>query len=258
MPRFFVTAAQVAGGRACIDGDDAAHLARSLRAAAGERVVVADDAGMEHGVRLDHVSVERVEGAVEWSRPVTGEPALAVDVVQALAKDGMDELVEALAEAGAAAIRPVLTRRTVARPDARRAAHRVDRWRAIARNAAGLAGRGAPPQVDDVHDLQTAVAALPAQTRVIVCALRGGCALSQLAPAPRRGDRIAVVIGPEGGLDDDEVDGLCAAGAEVVHLGPRVLPARLAGVIALCTLLVASGDMDAPVADGLASEAAAS
>lgn len=254
MPRFFVSAAQVGGGRACIEGDDAAHLARSLRAAVGERVVVADDVGMEHGVRLDAVAAERVEGAVEWSRPLTGEPALEVHVVQALAKDGMDDLVEALAEVGAAAVWPVLTQRTVARPDARRATHRVERWQAIARNAAGLAGRGRPPQVHAVRDLHQAVAALPARTRVLVCAPHGGRQLTQAAgPA----SRIAVVIGPEGGLDDEEIARLRSTGGEVVHLGPRVLRARLAGVVAVSTLLALSGDLDTPVAGWAATEVAA-
>jgi 16S rRNA (uracil1498-N3)-methyltransferase len=240
VPRFFVAAEQVAGGRARIEGEDAAHLARSLRAAPGERVVVADDAGMEHGVRLEAISARGVEGVVEWSRPLTGEPGLEVHVVQALAKDGMDELVEALAEVGAASIRPVLTQRTVPRPDARRAAHRVERWRAIARKAAGLAGRGRPPHVHDVHGLREAVAALPAGTRVLVCSVDATMALADVRDA---GERIAVVIGPEGGLTAEEVAALQGAGARAVHMGPRVLRARLAGVVAVSMLLSASGDM---------------
>lgn len=249
MPRFFVPAAQVLGDRVLIAGDDAAHLARSLRAAPGERVVVVDDGGSEHRVRLTAVSAERVEGAVEWSRPAGGEPGVAVQVLQAIAKDGMDELVEALAEVGVAEIRPVLTRRTAARPDARRAEHRVQRWSAIARNAAGLAGRGAPPVVHAVHDLDAAVAALPESTRLLACAVEAADAvpLSRLDPPLRAGDRVALVIGPEGGLDATELQMLRDRGAVVVHLGPRVLRARLAGVVAAGVLLALAGDMDAAV-----------
>jgi len=253
VPRFFVPAAHVAGGRARIEGDDAAHLARSLRAAVGERVVVADDAGSEHGVVIDVVGGERVEGAVEWSRPLTGEPGLQVHVVQALAKEGMDELVEALAEVGAAAIWPALTERTVARPDARRAAHRTERWQAIARNAAGLAGRGAVPRVHALRPLGDVLAALPAGTRVVACSVDAVQPLARLAPAPRAGERIAVVIGPEGGLSADELSALRHAGASLAHLGPRVLRARLAGVVATCTLLAAAGDMDPAAAPWPAS-----
>ncbi len=244
MPRFFVPAAQVAGGRVLLDGDDAAHLSRSLRAAPGERIVVADDSGTEHGVRLLAVSPQQVEGEVEWSRTATGEPRCAVHVLQAIAKDGMDEVVEALAEVGAASILPVLTRRTVARPDARRAEHRVQRWQAIARNAAGLAGRGVPPVVHAIAELPAALDALPPLTRVLVCALDGAVALARLDPPPRAGEAVAMVIGPEGGLDGDELDMLRRRGATVVHLGPRVLRARLAGTVALSLLLARAGDMD--------------
>src|SRR5207302_1073386 len=100
VPRFFVPAAAVVDGHAVIEGDDALHLARSLRARSGERVVVVDDCGREHGIRLEQVGEDRVEGSVEWSRPATGEAEVRVHVVQALAKERMDDAVEALAEAG--------------------------------------------------------------------------------------------------------------------------------------------------------------
>jgi len=247
VPRFFVPAGHLAGGRARLDGDNAAHLARSLRATPGEHVVVVDDAGMEHGVRLLSVSAAVVEGEVEWSRPVSGEPGLEVHVVQAVAKDGMDELVEALTEVGVAAVWPVLTRRTVARPDARRAAHRVARWEAIARNAAGLAGRGRVPVVHPVRELHEVPALLPDGTRLLACTLDGATPLASLSPPPHAGDRIALVIGPEGGLDAADLSVLQTAGAAPVHLGPRLLRARLAGVVAVSALLAGAGEMrDAP------------
>jgi 16S rRNA (uracil1498-N3)-methyltransferase len=244
VPRFFVLAEQVSGGRVLIEGDDAAHLARALRAAPGERVVVADSAGFEHGVRLSAVTAERVDGEVEWSRPATGEPRLEVHVVQAIAKEGMDDVVEALAEVGAAEIWPVLTRRTVARPDPRRAEHRVQRWRAIARNAAGLAGRGRPPVVHAVRELADIPAALPADTRLLACAVDADMPLARLSPPPARGERIAICIGPEGGLSADDLHELRDAGAGVAHLGPRVLRARLAGAVAVSLLLARAGELD--------------
>ena len=246
MPRFFVPAGAVAGGHAVIEGDDAAHLARSLRAAPGEHIVVADDSGVEHGVRLVSVSASRVAGEVEWSRPATGEPGVEVHVVQAIAKDGMDDLVEALAEVGAAHVWPMVTRRTVVRLDARRAAQRVQRWQAIARSAAGLAGRARPPQVHDVLDVDAVRSALPHDARLLACSVDAPAPLQRLAPPPRAGDRIAVAIGPEGGLDAADLNALDAP--TLVHLGPRVLRARLAGVVAVSLLLGAAGEMDRGVA----------
>jgi 16S rRNA (uracil1498-N3)-methyltransferase len=163
-----------------------------------------------------------------------------VHVVQALAKEGMDELVEALAEVGAAAIWPVVTRRTVVRLDARRAEHRVQRWNAIARNAAGLAGRARPPVVHPLRDLHDVRAALPSGTRLLACSTTARTPLARLDLEHTA--RVAVCIGPEGGFEPDE---LRLLDAEPLHLGPRTLRARLAGVVALATLLAAAGDMDA-------------
>jgi 16S rRNA (uracil1498-N3)-methyltransferase len=242
MPRFFVPAAAVSDGRAAIEGDDAAHLARALRAAAGERVVVVDDAGREHGMLLDSVTAQRVEGAVEWSRAATGEPRIEVHVVQALAKDGMDELIEALGELGAAAIWPVTTRRTVVRLDTKRAEHRVQRWNAIARNAAGLAGRGKPPVVHALRDVKDVRNALPPATRLLACTTDAQTPLHRVDL--RDTARVAVCIGPEGGFDPEELHGL---DADAVHLGPRVVRARIAAIVAMTELLTAAGELDTAV-----------
>jgi 16S rRNA (uracil1498-N3)-methyltransferase len=246
MPRFFVPAAQVSEAGAVLLDGDAAHLARSLRATVGERLVLVDDAGREHGVRLLAVSSDRVEAAVEWTRPATGEPRLELHVVQALAKEGMDDVVEALAEVGAAAIWPVLSTRSVARPDPRRAEHRVERWQAIARNAAGLAGRARVPQVHPLAPLADAVRRLPAGTRMLACAVDGEVPLAEWDMAGAT--RVAVCIGPEGGFSPEELAALRSDGATMVHMGPRVLRARLAGVAACAVLLARAGDMHDGVA----------
>ena len=68
-------------------------------------------------------------------------------VLQAIPAQTMDTTIEALTVAGAASIRPVVTDRTVVRPDASRSTRRAERWHAIAREAAQLAGRAAPPVV---------------------------------------------------------------------------------------------------------------
>ena len=141
----------------------------------------------------------------------------------------------------------MLTRRTVARPDARLNTQRVQRLQAIARNAAGLAGRAQPPQVHDVLDISEVRHALPREVRLLACSVDAPTPLARISPPPRTGERIAVVIGPEGGLDAADVDALGDA-ATRVHLGPRVVRARLAGVVAVSLLLGAAGDLDGAVA----------
>ncbi|HEY6380114.1 MAG TPA: RsmE family RNA methyltransferase [Candidatus Dormibacteraeota bacterium] len=239
MPRFFVGAEQVGGGRGAIVGADAAHLARALRVRPGELVRVVDDAGVEHGLRVDAVSRERIEGAVEWSRPVTGEPRLRVHVLQALPQGGIDGAVETLTAVGVASIRPFAAERGVARPDARRGGARRERWRSIAREAAQQALRGTVPDVYEPATLQAALEALPPGCLVLLARVGADQHVATLDLGTAAD--VAVVIGPEGGLSPGEMSMLEARAARAVHLGPRVLRSRLAGTIAVA-LLIASAE----------------
>jgi 16S rRNA (uracil1498-N3)-methyltransferase len=247
MPRFFVDAGQIADGRATLTAADSAHLSRSLRARAGETIVVVAGGTVEHGVLLEEVTPPRVSGRVIWSRAVSGEPRLAVHVLQALPAQAMDATVEALTEAGAASIRPVLTARSVSRPDVSRASHRLERWQRIASEAAQLAGRAAPPEIHPVLALRNALESIPAGVAVLACVARPEAApIVSATPAPPA--HVGLVIGPEGGLDDADLGLLGEVGATWVHLGPRTLPSRLAGAVATALLLAGAGDLDSAAA----------
>ncbi len=247
MPRFFVDPGQIADGRATLTAADSAHLSRSLRARPGETIVVVAGGSIEHGVLLEEVSPPRVSGRVIWSRAVSGEPHLAVHVLQALPAQAMDATVEALTEAGATSIRPILTARTVTRPDVSRASHRLERWQRIACEAAQLAGRAAPPEVHPLVLLRNALDALPAGVAVLACVARPEAApIFSAAPAPPA--QVALVIGPEGGLDAADLGVLDEVGASWVHLGPRTLPSRLAGAVATALLLAGAGDLNSAAA----------
>jgi 16S rRNA (uracil1498-N3)-methyltransferase len=247
VPRFFVDPDQVHSGRAMLQGNDANHLSRALRATPGETIVIVEAGTTEHGLRLDEVTPARVSGSIVWSRPATGEPSLAVHVLQAVPAQAMDATVEALTEAGVASIRPVLTHRTVSRPDPSRVVHRLERWRTIARESAQLAGRAAPPAVHAMLPLREALQALPRDTRILACVIRTDATPISNTALKHTSD-IALVIGPEGGLDDADLHVLDECGATHVHLGSRTFPSRLAGAIATSLLLAAAGDLDVAAA----------
>ena len=169
-----------------VEGAQAHHLRGPLRVRPGELILIVDDDGQEHGVRIDAVERGRVTGRVVWSRPAAGEPDLRVEVLQALVRD-VDEAVAALAEAGAASIRPVVTRRSVSRPDPERAAVRLRRWREIAREAAGLAHRAAVPTVHPVADLDRGVGGLPPGSRILACTLDAAAPMARVEVELARG-----------------------------------------------------------------------
>ena len=238
VPRLFVAADQVQAGRAAVMGPDAAHLARSLRIRPGELVLVLDDTGIEHALRIDAVSDERVEGAVEWSRPAAAEAGPRVHVLQGLLQGGIDECVDTLTQVGAYAVHPYVAERSISRPDAQRAVRRLERWRTIAREAAQQAFRGLAPEVHEATTLAGALDRLPANCLVLVAFV--GAEQHIAAVDVDRGREVAVVIGPEGGLSPSEVGLLEGRGARPVQLGTSVLRSRLAGTIAVALLLASA------------------
>ena len=257
VPRFFVDAGAVRDAVVRIEGDDAAHLARSLRVRAGERIVVVEDGRLLHEIVVTEVLRARVTGTVLRTVAASGESDAAIHALQAIPARGMDDAVEALTIAGSQAIHPVLTERGVARPDGDAGRRRAARWQAIAREAAQLAGRATAPVVSAPRSLESALAALPAGCRILACV-----ATPDATPITRIGidgdAAVACAIGPEGGLGVGDLSTLDAARAERVHLGERIVPTRLAGFMAVSLILGAGGELDRAPADVLMSSVAVS
>ncbi|MHB8719098.1 MAG: RsmE family RNA methyltransferase [Candidatus Dormibacteria bacterium] len=246
MPARFFLHDPPTAGMVRIRGELASHLARSLRLRSGDDIVAVCE-GREHGVRLTRTGVE-VEGVVTWSRPATGEPSLQVTLVQALPRERMEDCVDIAVQAGVAAIVPVHTERSVARPEPGRVASRLRRWNAVARESAQLAGRGTIPPVHMPVGLGEALAALPAGTQLIVCtsALDADPSPPPLGRVGYDAHRmVALLVGPEGGLGPADLAAARQHGAVHAHLGPRILRSRYAGALALTLLLSRSGDLDA-------------
>lgn len=248
MPIFFVDRTQVGpGGSVRIVGRDAWHISKVLRSRQGDLATIVVDDGVEHDVRLDRLGADEVTGTIVASRTGSREPRAQIHVVQGVPKgQGMSEICERLAELGAASIWPVLTARSVSRPDQKAASTRLLRWQAITKEAAQLAGRHQVPPVHAPGPLLEVVAELkqvaPA-VQLLVChghELRQGLSSVPWDPASPTG----LLIGPEGGFTAEEVQQLAGLGARPVSLGPRNLRAVLTGVVATTVLLARSQDLE--------------
>jgi 16S rRNA (uracil1498-N3)-methyltransferase len=249
MPLFFVPAGQVSPtGEVQILDRDAWHISRVLHSRQGELVTVVVEDGTEHDVRLETLRADQVTGVIVATRRTRREPKAQLHLLQALPKgQGMASVLEQVAELGALTVWPVVSERTIPRPDPEQAAVRTERWRAISREAAQLAGRHRIPEVRPVtpvlEALQTLRAAEP-KLQAFTChdgEMRQGLnsvAWDSLLPT-------AVLIGPEGGFSAAEVQELASHGARPVSLGPRNLRTTLAAVVALTVLLARAGDLEA-------------
>jgi 16S rRNA (uracil1498-N3)-methyltransferase len=218
VPTFF---ARREGGRAVIEGGDARHLARSLRARVGEEIEVADPAGFLLTVRLELVSDTRVEGAVVGEQPHRPEPEARVDIAVAnLPAPALELVLSRCTEAGAHSFHVFQAERSVARGS------KLERWSSICREAAMLARRLRVPDVAKAPSLDALV---PSLENAVMLVPGASERLSRLA-GPRD---LTLLIGPEGGWTDREL-GLVSVHAS---LGPRNLRADTAALVGLAVAL---------------------
>lgn len=223
------------GHRVEVDGDEAHHAVAVRRLRVGEQVVLTDGRGtsgrgevVETGKRLFAVTLLDVERVPE--------PRPELVVVQALPKGDRGELaVEVLTEIGVARIVPWAASRSVAVWKGERAQRGHARWSATAREAAKQARRVWHPEVDPLATTAD-VAALIADADLALVLHEDAEAALASCPVPAAG-RIVLVVGPEGGIPDEELAALTAAGARSVRLGAEVLRTSTAGVAAAAALL---------------------
>jgi 16S rRNA (uracil1498-N3)-methyltransferase len=204
------------GDRVVIEGADARHLARSLRARPGEKIEVVDPDGWMLTVRLESISDSKIEGRVASERRHAPEPERHVVVAIAqLPSTALELVLSRCTEVGASAFHVVEAHRSVARRDRR------DRWQTIIREAAMLAGRLRVPLVAGPSPLAEVIAERPNPVMLV----RGAPTSLASLPRPRE---VTLLIGPEGGWTEKEV----AMVETHAGLGPRNLRADTAAIVA--------------------------
>jgi 16S rRNA (uracil1498-N3)-methyltransferase len=236
---FYVAALPEVGGLAVVDGDEGFHAANVRRIRPGEELDLGDGAGTVAQCVVEGASKGRLEARVLGRRTV--EPASPpVTVVQALPKSDRSELaVELATEAGADAFIAWQSERCVARWDGPAKVEKgLRRWQAVARSAARQSRRPHVPVVMSLVSTPELVAAVGATTAsgAVVLVLHESATQPLTEVGLERATGVTLVVGPEGGITDDEVAALSAAGATVVRLGPTVLRTSTAAAVALGAL----------------------
>lgn len=236
---FFLVDGLPPAGRFVLDGPEGRHAATVRRLRVGEPLTLTDGAGSVAGARVVAAGRSELTLDVAPARSVA-PPAVRVVLVQALPKGDRGELaVELATEAGVDEIVPWTAQRCVARW---RSPDQVDkglrRWRGTAREAAKQARRPFVPAVRDLATTAQVAARAAAATTLVL----HESSVTPLAAAgvPAAGD-VVLIVGPEGGMTEEELTVFGSAGATVVRLGPQVLRTSTAGAVALGALGVLTG-----------------
>jgi len=243
MRRFTLPPEGLTGGRVTFDAGESRHLTRVLRLRPGDTVVATDGAGRDYTVRLESVGEAATGTVLAEAAGVSASP-LAITLVQGVPKgDKLEAIVRAATELGVARVRPALCARTIVRLEPARWRERARRWQRVAREAAKQSGRAVIPEIEPPRPLaEWLEASEPAD--LALCLWEGGGAplggLLAGAAVPRSA---LVVVGPEGGLAQAEVEAARARGLTVVSLGPRILRVETAGPAVVAILQSRFGDL---------------
>jgi 16S rRNA (uracil1498-N3)-methyltransferase len=225
---------RIEGARGSLGPEARRYLADVLRLAPGAEIEVFDGRGGRYRAEIE----PGFEAVRLGPREAAAAAAAEIALVPALAKgEKMDLVVQKTTELGVSRILPFEAARSVVRLDPAKGDERAERWRRIAAEASRQCGRADVPEVRAPSSLPAALAALPPGVRVHF--FHPGGAVLEGTP----GGSVAAVVGPEGGLTDEEVRACERAGAIRAGLGPRVLRAETAAIVAVALLQARFGDL---------------
>ena len=226
--------AALAAGELAVRGDEHHYLGRVRRARVGDAVEIVDGEGRRAAAVIERITLAETTLRVGEPEAIAAMPPFVRALVPLIKGDRMDACLEKLVEVGVDAIVVWPAARSVVKLDAKRDA-RIARYQAAAQAAARQCGRAQVPSVSYAADLAAAIANLPAGARLVLDPA------SDTSLATGEALDVTIASGPEGGLASDELEQLAQAGFVAIGLGPRILRAETAPMIAVALIRAATG-----------------
>ena len=243
--RFFIKPEQIEGSLVTFGQPQVHQIRNVLRMRPGEKVIVLDNSGWEYVVELREMDRDEVKGEVVEKRLNSSEPRTKVTLYQALLKGEHFEFVlQKGTELGVVSFVPLISERCIV-GDVDYVEKRRERWERIVAEAAEQSGRGKLPRIEEPVLFAKACRDLKLRGSFAVMPWEGEKKLS-LKEALERGSKpfsVSILVGPEGGFSEREAEMARRYGIITVSLGPRILRAETAGIVASAIILYELGDM---------------
>jgi 16S rRNA (uracil1498-N3)-methyltransferase len=255
MQRYFVRADQILEDRVVLDGDDAHHLIRVMRARLDDKIIVSDGRDREVLAQISNIGKGTVEARIVERLAMDREPVVRVTIAQSLPKgDKFETVIQKGTELGAHKFVPFVSQRTVVQYDERKEAKRLERWRKIAKEAAEQAHRNRVPEVTEAVRWRDIVQQAADYDIAIMCYEKAGSGRGlrpllhsfrreHMAVSGEREPMIMLIVGPEGGFTEQEVEHAEQAGIRIVGLGSRILRTETAAMVGLACIMYEYNEM---------------
>jgi len=245
MRLFFIDPSAAAKPLVTIKGSEAHHIKNVLRLKPGDHLKLFDGTGYEYQAVIARIDAEKVEAEIQRRLQPSENPGARITVAQAFLKEKkMDDLVRKLSELGVAGWIPFFSQRAIPRPDKARLAARTQRWQRIAVEALKQCRRKNVLEIQEALSFEEVLAlANPFDLKIIFWENEAAPLNRDLGPHAGTLNSIMVMLGPEGGFSEQEIDRARQSGFVTTGLGPRILRAETATLAASTLVQYLYGDM---------------
>lgn len=246
MHKFFVSKSSINDNAAIIQGDDVKHIYKVLRLQVGDKVNINNCEGEEFLGQIEEINKKQVIVKFIEKLILNNESEIEIYLFQGLPKSSkMDLIVQKATELGVKEITPIITERVVFKNELGEF-KKVDRWCRIALEACKQSKRSLIPRINTPIEFNNLLELLKQMNLIIVPYENAeGYGIKKVVNNINKSNikKLAVIIGPEGGFEEDEIESLKDLGAHIVTLGPRILRTETAGFVCVSLLMYELGDL---------------
>ena len=242
MTRFFVEPQQMQPDFFVLTGENAQH-AKVLRLKCGNEVLVCDGQGAECICTISDISPDQVSLVVRSRQQSDAEAAVQATVYMAFPKaDKLEHVIQKATELGVYEVVAFPSARCVSTPDEKSLKKKLERWQRIAASAAEQSGRGRIPAVRVLPNYKAALAEAAKADKAILFYENEQANTLRMTLSQGKYKTVSLMTGPEGGLEEKEVQQAMDAGLQVCTLGKRILRCETAPLCALSAVMYDSGE----------------
>lgn len=239
LSRVYIDQPLTEGSKILLDASRSHYLLRVLRLKAGDALCIFNGDGYEYDALLEEAASKQATVRIQKKLSPQRESPLHIEVGQGIARgERMDFVLQKSVELGVNTITPLWTQRSQVRLDGKRLDKRLTHWHGVVHSACEQSGRVRIPALHSPLDFN-AWLTTPSDGLSLVLSPHSSRTLKEIAPARR----VRVLIGPEGGLEDTEINKAESNGFQTVRLGPRILRTETAALATLAALQTLWGDL---------------
>lgn len=247
MHKFFINRDTISQDQCIIEGDDVKHIYKVLRLQPGANININDGCGSEYLGEIIEINKKEVRVKLLEKVNINNESSIKVHLYQGMPKASkMDLIVQKCTELGVNSITPLITERVVVKGMEASEFKKVDRWSRIALEACKQSKRSIIPEINTPINFDELLEGIKSYDLIVVpYENKENYGIKYLSKKISNAniENVAIVIGPEGGFEEDEIKALEEKGAFIVTLGPRILRTETAGFVALSLIMYELGDL---------------